>query len=141
MADFLTRFMFLVPIADRSTAEQLAAELNEIIEDRAGSEDNGPHPIFDYAESIGLDISVGDDSIIIRDDAGEGSAAAAAYAGMWLLEQANSDAIVTFSWANICSKPGLGVYGGGACAFSRQCVRFQSTDTVETELAASIAAR
>lgn len=125
MADYYTHFSFLVPFdlgglgeeQDERHVKRIVAELNEIIEDANETDGNDIFP-EDYMP-YGLSVEEDGSEVWITDDAGEASPDAAEAAVRWLLEQPGSPDVVSFEWANTCSKPRTDAFGGGAMVIAK----------------------
>jgi hypothetical protein len=58
-----------------------------------------------------------------------------------LLELDENDAVYTAEWADTCSSPRIGEFGGGAVAFSRHGAEWMATGNVVRELTAKLKGR
>lgn len=114
MADYPTRFSFMVPsIPDAEDLiayiEAEADKINEL------GPDDDTHPIFGDDPAGMPVISVHDDGIWFRDDAGESSIDTTANVVCWLLEQPKGPVEpVVFEWVSLSSKPEIDSFHGGA---------------------------
>ena len=125
MADYYTHFSFVVPFCvdgnteaqDEGHVRRIVDELKEIIED--ANENDGNDIFGEDCMPYGLIVEEHGTEVWITDDAGEASPDAAETAVRWLLDQPGSPDVVSFEWANTCSKPRTDAFGGGAMVIAK----------------------
>lgn len=124
MADYYTHFSFLVPFSldgdkaqDERHVQRIVTELTETIED--ANENDGNDTFTDDSMPYALTVEAHGTEVWITDDAGESGVEAAEAAVRWLLDQPGSPDVVSFEWANTCSKPRTDAYGGGAMVIAK----------------------
>ena len=152
MADYFTKFSFAIPVTPEqgdwvAQVHALATELIGHAEDGEARENiEGPQDMV--LAALGLaEKRDGDPCLQVVHDAKEGT--------VWvgsedsgdvdytadlvqaLLKRFNLDLVVSFEWANTCSKPRLGAFGGGAVVISRRNADWFNNGTfVETAVKA-----
>lgn len=125
MADYYTHFSFVVPFCvdgnteaqDEGHVRRIVDELKEIIEDANENDGNDTFP-EDYMP-YGLSVEEDGSGVWITDDAGEATPDAAEAAVRWLLDRPGSPDVVSFEWANTCSKPRIDAFGGGGMVIAK----------------------
>jgi len=141
MSNSLTQFSFTVAVPDpAATAAAYAAALLERAE--AGVLVEVPdqaHPVFGedpYATPPELTAVTDEDEphVWLTDDAGESDLDCTAAVVRWLLRTQGGIGPVFFEWADTCTKPRVGAFGGGAMVVTAVAVEALSTGMLHDQL-------
>jgi hypothetical protein len=140
MADHYTQFSFALELEQE--ARDKAKALYKRLLQAMGIEsdlDDPIHPVKDdltakavdladgMDEWLGFLVSLDKNGLWIRNDGDSGSPEHAAAFVQVVLQMLELDAIVTFSWADTCSKLCLDSFGGGAVAITRHATDWLNT--------------
>jgi hypothetical protein len=113
MADYLTRFSFMIP-ATTEAEREWAAELVDAIE----RNDDDPPPIVkavfgDDIDGLYFELEMQDDGLWVHSD-DTGSVDQVIALVQYFLSRFRPITAIGFSWAYTCSKPRVDSFGGGA---------------------------